>query len=326
MHSNTWSELPRPISRIGLGCARLTGGMGMRQSEAVIKAALDAGITHFDTAPSYGFGTSEAALGQILHGEKDTTIATKVGIRAAGNGNLMSAARALIRPFVSRLPGLRARIGKSLAPPKAHTHDNFDIDFVRNSIAQSMQALRRDRLDILLLHEPSSRPEDALIEQLASMQQGGQLSLYGIGTGLELSAPPVIGDVAQHRWSPAKAIGGKRNILHGALRWWLPSFNAVIAEIREEHPGVLDCLNVDLSDDRNLPAALLTFALKDTPSSTFLISSNDPQRISTLANSVDWNFVTSPREDVARAYNTIKSALISKIEANHPHPNSSLGF
>ena len=130
----------------------------------------------------------------------------------------------------------------------------------------------------------------------------------------------------RHRWSPAKAIGGKRNILHGALRWWLPNFNAIIAAIRDEHPGVLDRLNLDLGDDRHLPAALLSFALKDTPGSTFLISSHDPQRISTLANSVDWDFVASAHEDDIRAYNAIKSALISKSEANQPHSNASLGF
>ncbi|MET3665597.1 aldo/keto reductase [Caulobacter sp. 1776] len=317
MLSNTWPELPHPVSRIGLGCARLTGGMGLKQSASVIEAALDAGVTHFDTAPSYGFGTSEAALGRILQGSRNTTIATKVGIRARGNGNLMSAARMLLRPLVAQLPGLRARIGRSLAPPKTDTHDHFDLNFVRSSIEQSMLTLGRDRLDVLLLHEPSSRPEEALIEYLASMQQQGGIGLYGIGTGLELKSSPAIGDVVQHRWSPVNPLRGKRDILHGALRWWLPTFGEVISELRRDNKQVFDRFAFDASDDRNLAGLLLTFALRDAPNSTFLISSNDPNRIRAITKAIDWRFVASAQEGDDQTYSAIKAGLVSKIGLSH---------
>ncbi len=316
MLSNTWPELPRPVSRIGLGCARLTGGMGLKHTEAVIRAALDAGVTHFDTAPSYGFGTSEAALGKVLQGSRNTTIATKVGIRASGHGNLMSAARTIIRPLVARLPGLRARLGRSLAPPKTDTHDHFDLNFVRSSIDQSTQALRSDRLDMLLLHEPSSTPEDALIEYLASMQRAGSIGLYGIGTGLELKSAPTIGDVVQHRWSPANPLRASHDILHGALRWWLPTFTEVVSDLRRDNRQILDRFSIDANEDQNLPGLLLTFALRDAPNSTFLISSNDPGRISAIAKTIDWTFVASQEESDRQTFSTIKAALVSKIVSN----------
>lgn len=323
MLSNTWPELSHPMSRLGLGCARLTGGMGLKQSEAVIRAALDAGITHFDTAPSYGFGTSEAALGKILRGSSNTTIATKVGIRATGNGNLMSAARTILRPLVARLPGLKARLGRSLAPPKVDTHDHFDLNFVRNSVEQSMQALGRDRLDILLLHEPSTRPEEALVDYLASMQQAKKVGLHGVGTGLELKSAPMIGDVAQHRWSPANSIRGEHDILHGALRWWLPVFSEVIADLRRDNGHILGRFDLDTSKDQNLPGLLLTFGLRDAPNSTFLISSNDPGRIRSITNTIDWKFVTSQEDGDAETYKAIKAGLVSKAGLT---PTATLNF
>ena len=50
------------ISQIGFGCARVYGGHETKASARLIEAALTAGIRHFDTAPSYGFGESEFVL------------------------------------------------------------------------------------------------------------------------------------------------------------------------------------------------------------------------------------------------------------------------
>lgn len=66
------------ISLVGLGC----NNFGMRLEEGpsidVVHAALDAGITHFDTAEMYGGGKSEEFLGKALAGRRDdVVIATK---------------------------------------------------------------------------------------------------------------------------------------------------------------------------------------------------------------------------------------------------------
>ncbi|WP_454856462.1 aldo/keto reductase [Rhizobium binxianense] len=54
----------------------------MQRSHDAIVAALDEGITYFDTAPGYGAGLSETIIGQATRGRKDgITIATKVGVR-----------------------------------------------------------------------------------------------------------------------------------------------------------------------------------------------------------------------------------------------------
>jgi aryl-alcohol dehydrogenase-like predicted oxidoreductase len=72
------------VSVVGLGC----NNFGMRIDEAasrdVVHAALDAGITHFDTAEMYGGGRSEEFLGRALGARRDeVAIATKFAPRPA---------------------------------------------------------------------------------------------------------------------------------------------------------------------------------------------------------------------------------------------------
>jgi len=70
------------VSLIGLGCNNFGGRLDLESSRKVIHAALDAGITLFDTADAYGNrGGSETAMGQILGDRrKDIVLATKFGL------------------------------------------------------------------------------------------------------------------------------------------------------------------------------------------------------------------------------------------------------
>lgn len=53
------------------------------RAEAAVRAAVDAGITYFDTAPGYGDGRSEAILGRVIEPHRNAvTLATKVGVRS----------------------------------------------------------------------------------------------------------------------------------------------------------------------------------------------------------------------------------------------------
>ncbi len=68
------------VSAVGLGCNNFGRRLGERESGAVIHAALDAGITLFDTADSYGGGRSETYLGKALGARRRAiAIATKFG-------------------------------------------------------------------------------------------------------------------------------------------------------------------------------------------------------------------------------------------------------
>jgi aryl-alcohol dehydrogenase-like predicted oxidoreductase len=66
------------VSAVGLGCNNFGWRIDAEQSGRVVAAALDAGITLFDTAESYGGGDSERFLGRALAGRREeVVVATK---------------------------------------------------------------------------------------------------------------------------------------------------------------------------------------------------------------------------------------------------------
>ena len=78
---------PFQTSAIGLGCMNLSHAYGTppsaEQGERVLLAALDAGVTLFDTAALYGFGANETLVGRVLKSHRSKfTLASKGGMAA----------------------------------------------------------------------------------------------------------------------------------------------------------------------------------------------------------------------------------------------------
>jgi len=97
------------VSALGFGCGAV-GGLMVRgdRNEQVrsIARALEAGINYFDTAPSYGDGTSEENLGRALHelGVRDrVVVGTKVRLGAAELGSPGAAIRRSLAASLGRL-------------------------------------------------------------------------------------------------------------------------------------------------------------------------------------------------------------------------------
>jgi len=88
---------PFTVSAIGLGCMNLSHGYGApvskEQGERVLLAALDAGVTFFDTATLYGFGANETLVGNVLRRHRHKfTLASKCGVQGVdvqGDGKLV---------------------------------------------------------------------------------------------------------------------------------------------------------------------------------------------------------------------------------------------
>ena len=88
---------PFTVSSIGLGCMNLSHAYGAppsaEQGERVLLAALDAGVTLFDTAALYGLGANETLLGKVLKNRRSQfTLASKggmAGVDVAGDGKLV---------------------------------------------------------------------------------------------------------------------------------------------------------------------------------------------------------------------------------------------
>ena len=83
------------VSTVGLGTNAFGARIDARQTQAVVDAALDAGITLFDTADTYGVGASEELLGRSLGRRRDQVVlATKFGMHMGGANGPDRGARA----------------------------------------------------------------------------------------------------------------------------------------------------------------------------------------------------------------------------------------
>ena len=151
------------LPRVGLGAAPL-GGLFAPVAEDIAHATLDAAVahgwTHVDTAPLYGHGLSEARVGSW---GGDAVISTKVG--------------RLVRPVDEREPG-DLFLG---APPGTATFD-FSADGVRRSLDASLQRLRRDRVDIALVHDPDDHLDQAIAEAVPALRADERALAIGVGT------------------------------------------------------------------------------------------------------------------------------------------------
>src|SRR3954471_5997144 len=110
------------VSVVGLGCNNMGWRIDERETRAVVNAAIDAGITLFDTAESYGKGDSELFLGRALAGRReDVVIATKFGWGSGSDDNSV---------------------------PRG------DPEYVRGAIDVSLQKLGTDYVDLYQYHRP----------------------------------------------------------------------------------------------------------------------------------------------------------------------------
>src|SRR3954468_14131504 len=74
------------VSVVGLGCNNFGRRLDLEGTAAVLEAALESGITFFDTADIYGgAGASEELMGEALEGRREQyVIATKFGMAMEG--------------------------------------------------------------------------------------------------------------------------------------------------------------------------------------------------------------------------------------------------
>ncbi len=216
------------MSQVGFGCGRLYAGAGMAASARLVEAALAAGVRHFDTAPYYGEGGSELVLGDVLRGVAGTTVTTKIGLGRPATLATPSTARRLYRaigkPLLAAMPGvksallsLRPRAPVSAGPVERRP---FPRDDLRREVELSLKALHRDRIDILLVHEPDqfelTDDDRAAFEALVA---DGMVGAFGLGMDRIVGDEPPFGTVLQSRFDAADVadFAGLR-LHHGLLR------------------------------------------------------------------------------------------------------------
>jgi D-threo-aldose 1-dehydrogenase len=155
---------------IGLGTAPLGGlfeATDGATARATVERAWQLGVRHFDTAPLYGSGLAEQRLGEALrsHNREDYVISTKVG--------------RLLRPGAPD-PAFKG------APGLAPIFD-FSGDGLRRSLAESLERLELDYVDIVLVHDPDEHLDEATaaLDSLRGAARAIGLGTNSVDTALE---------------------------------------------------------------------------------------------------------------------------------------------
>jgi aryl-alcohol dehydrogenase-like predicted oxidoreductase len=129
------------VSVVGLGCNNFGRRLDVAATRAVVDAALEAGVTLFDTADMYGIdGGSEKALGEVLDKRRDQVVlATKFGHQGHDMGYG---------------PAAGAKGGRG---------------YIRRAVTESLRRLRTDYIDLYQLHTPD--PSTPMEETLAALDE-----------------------------------------------------------------------------------------------------------------------------------------------------------
>lgn len=274
-------------TQLGFGCSSLLGLLSARESRALIDAAYDAGIRHFDVARSYGYGAAEALLGKTLGSRRpQVTITSKFGLAAPRNRRLVQMARALLRPLVKRWSPSRSRPRSALA--RITPQVSFTAEEARRSLEASLKELRTDYLDLFLLHEASAESliDSGLLEFLHRAVDAGKIRGYGVGSQLvkwprlletRLAYCPVV----QHEWSVLTADveipASSFRITHGSLLRSFPAFRRASQADANFTRWLSEAVGADAS--KSLAALMLRSAVLRHPDSIVLFSARTPGRI-----------------------------------------------
>ena len=157
---------PFSVGAIGLGCMNLSHAYGTppspEQGERVLLAALDAGVTMFDTAALYGLGKNETLVGKVLKNKRSQfTLASKggmAGVDVAGDGKLV-----------------RVIDGRP--------------ETVRKNCEDSLRRLQTDVIDLYYLHRWDKKvPIEDSVGAMADLVARGHVRAIGLS---EVSAPTI---------------------------------------------------------------------------------------------------------------------------------------
>jgi len=147
METRTLGTSGLDVTLVGLGCNNFGLRIDTEASRAVIRTALDLGITFFDTADVYGNrGGSETCLGQFLGSRrKDIVLASKFG-------NPMD---------------------------EAGTLKGFSRNYIMSAVEASLKRLRTDWIDLYQMHRFPTSPLDETLRALDDLVKQGKVRYIG---------------------------------------------------------------------------------------------------------------------------------------------------
>jgi aryl-alcohol dehydrogenase-like predicted oxidoreductase len=213
------------VSLVGLGGNNFGGRLDTDGTRAVVDAAIDAGITLFDTSDTYGGGGgSETALGEILGRRRDQIVlATKFGHQRADMGYG---------------PAAGAKGGRA---------------YIRRAVTESLRRLRTDHIDLYQLHTPDPvTPVEETITALDELVTEGKVRYVGHSnfSGWQIADAAHLSTVggrtpfisAQNHWSlleraaEAEVVPAARHFGLGVLPYFPLANGLLTGKIRRGQP------------------------------------------------------------------------------------------
>jgi aryl-alcohol dehydrogenase-like predicted oxidoreductase len=191
------------VSALGLGCMGMSFSYGAPKDKgemiALIRAAVDRGITFFDTAEVYGPYTNEDLVGEALEPVRDrVVIATKFGFRMDGDGK----------------PG-----SQSLDSRPEH---------IKQAVEGSLKRLRTDVIDLYYQHRVDPEvPIEDVAGAVKDLIQAGKVKHFG------LSEPGVQTLRRAHAVQPVTALQNEYSL------WWRRPEAEVIPTLEELGIGLV---------------------------------------------------------------------------------------
>jgi aryl-alcohol dehydrogenase-like predicted oxidoreductase len=169
---NTRPIGPFTVSEIGLGCMNLSHAYGQppspEQAERVLLAALDAGVTLFDTAALYGFGANETLVGRVMKPHRQRfTLASKGGMAGVAGED------GVVRRVIDGRP-----------------------ETLRRNCEDSLRRLQTDVIDLYYLHRWDKKvPIEDSVGALGDLVRAGKVRAIGLS---EVSAATLRKAHAEH--------------------------------------------------------------------------------------------------------------------------------
>ncbi len=147
MRTRTLGDGGPQVSVVGLGTNNFGGRCDYERTAAVVDAALDEGVTLFDTADVYSQGTSEEFIGRALEGRRDRVVlATKFGKPMDDGPDLPRGSR----------------------------------EYLRWAVEGSLRRLRTDVIDVYQMHDPDpATPVEETLGALNELVQEGKVRFLG---------------------------------------------------------------------------------------------------------------------------------------------------
>ena len=171
------------VPALGFGTAPIMGRVSRRAGSAALERAHAAGIRHFDTARSYGWGEAEGVVGAVLgrHRREDIRIVTKCGILPVRNSHLLRLAKSAARWALALSPGLKAHVRSVASSQSFQPVRTYEIDVLAGSLQTSLSELGVSYVDDLLLHNFSlDRPGiEAVGAWFREQQRAGTIRRVG---------------------------------------------------------------------------------------------------------------------------------------------------